>query len=276
MIVFSSCSKSNDKQQDSESKIRVQEFGSYFSKFKLSYNNQDQLVQAEHWITDGYTPTLRPYMLIEYNYVDGKAVGYNHYSYKSPSGEKELERAVTFNFDSKGHLLQSVAKNMDTMFWETNAEGKITGSRSRNRPSENWEYRDGNVFYPDRTTDYGNSTQVFKVALTYNNKRNPLSNNNAGEMLYIAFTYIAGGAYELFSANFATKLANESKTTFFSPSGNHTDTSKATMDYTYQYDETGLLKQMQYTVKKEDYISGQPPKFSEKSYENLFVCFRRN
>lgn len=273
IVFLFSCNKSDTPPPD-QPEAKIAEYDQIQGRAKLYYNG-DTLIKAEQLINNSYTNELEYTYIIDYLYTNGKLTGFNKY-YKPVNAAATLEDEVSFRFDSNGFIKQSIVKNKpDTTFWTTSAKGEILGYRTKNLlPNYKWDINnEGNVIPLSYTVQYAGQIHVAKNEIVYSNKPNPFYRNGVGMLMLITFKYTAGDHFLLLSKNLVTQFKGES--TLSGPGENEVQLTKSLSDYTYQYDETGLIKSYQEKYKTEEFDNGVPtdsfsgdPVFTIKWYPN--------
>lgn len=256
ILLCYSCTKSDNPPTPEQPEGKIAEYDQIQGSAKLYYNG-DTLIKAEQLINNPYTNELEYTYIIDYLYTDGKLTGFNKY-YKPVNAAATLEDEVSFRFDSNGFIKQSIVKNKpDTTFWTTNAKGEILGYRTKTFPVHKWEINnEGNVIPLTYTEQIAGQQHEVKREMTYNNKPNPFYKNGLGRMMLITFQYPAGDLFILLSKNLVTRYKGES--TLSGPGENAVQLTKTLADYTYEYDEKGLMKSYQEKYKNEEFYNGTP------------------
>lgn len=272
---FFSCSDKDETTPEQDNgPVFVKEYENDYGVFKLSYDSQDRLSKVEHWITNGYTPTLFLSRVIEYQYTNDKLTGFTtrNGGAQTPLGDPIL---TTFVFNDKGHISQSVSEGKVAAVWKTDVEGRPTARLINNGPAPEWEYTaDGNIKYKYQSISGVDWTQVSSGNITFNNESNPFYTNGTGMALYAAFGYVAGMAENLIAENLVTGILSE---TIFNNTGANPSSWKvsSTASITYTKDGTGLITNQKSNYKQEEWNNNVKKETTEESYSYKFTCFRK-
>lgn len=275
--IFFSCSDKNETApENNNGPVFVKEYESDYGTFKLTYDEQDRLSKAELWITNGYTPALYLYQIVEYTYTGSKLTGYS----TRQGGENTPPGApvtTNFVFDDKGYIKQSVTGNTVIAEWKTDAEGRPVARIISNGLSPEWEYTaDGNLKLKYQSTSGTGWTRTGSGNLTYNTEYNPFFTNGTGLALYAAFGYVAGGPNHLITKNLISASLMESvQVSENPPPGGTTTKSSTNSTYTYTKDANGLLASKVLDTKLEEFLNGTKTKTDIDTYTYKFTCFRK-
>lgn len=252
---FASCQKDDILPDPEKPVLKMAEYEQIQGSTKLYYSG-DTVVKTEQLINNAYTDQLEYTYIVEYRYEDKKLAGYRRY-YKPVNGSASLQDEVVLEYHSNGYLKQSVFKGTkDTIFWTTTAKGEITGYEHNNSMSDRgaWDFNnEGNAIPLSYTTNTGGQVSEVKREITYNNQPNAFY--PFGRILLITYRFMAGDFYLMLSKNQVTQFKMESKLTGPTPTST-VQLSQSVSNYTYQYDEKGVLKSYQEKYKLERFADG--------------------
>ncbi|MBO9633305.1 MAG: hypothetical protein J7578_09320 [Chitinophagaceae bacterium] len=273
--LFFSCQKADDQIPENNGPVFVTEYENNYGTFKLSYNAKNILSKVEYWTEGAYSSALYLNQVIEYNYSNDKLTGYTtrQGGENTPPGDPVL---TSFVFDDKGHITQSVSKNVKVADWKTNADGKPTARIISNGPSYEWEYTtEGNIKFHYQTLGGSGWSSTASGSLSYHADSNPFYTNGTGMALYAAFGYVAGSPAHLIPQNLVSNILSESTMIINDPAPGSTTKNSSNSSYTYTKDANGLLKNLMMVSKKEEFLNGVKTKGSENSYTYKFTCIRK-
>ncbi|WP_127128652.1 hypothetical protein [Pseudoflavitalea rhizosphaerae] len=246
VLLFSCQKETNDpppEEQEPSDEYLITEMDNNYGRYKLTYNEKDQLTVAEFLENTNDSPDPRPYQKVEYKYENGKVTGFSQWFYNTSTKTWGSQSEAGFVYDQNGRVSKMNGLSSTTTY-EYDVEGRpIKISPSNYRALEFSYNADGNVVYAFITSDYPGYPYRYWSDMKYTSHKNLLLRNGTAFLLYTAFGIMTGRPTEVFSAHLPEKYETLSVRIPPAPVS-ESNIFKGTnlSEYSYIFDNDGLLK----------------------------------